>query len=260
MKTFALSAALSALLLMQAPLYAAEDRPPPRIVAVSGSGEVSVIPDRARLNLAVDALDMEVKKAESRVNTVVRDYLIEAKRLGAKSEQLTTTGISIQPEYAWDEKLRQQKLVGYRVRRDIQVLVTDLEKLGDYVLSATAAGVNQVRAPALESSRGDELQREALAKAARDAEAKAEVLATTLGAKLGPVRSVRTAQQAPAPVMYKAAAMRVEAAFDGGNQEMGMSTGEIRVPASVDVEFDLLPCKDGEDGEDCVGRDEEDQE
>jgi len=241
MKTLALSFTLSALLLLQAPLVSAEDRTPPRIVAVSGSGEVSVVPDRARLNLAVDALDMEVKKAESKVNTVVRDYLVEAKKLGAKPEQITTTGISIQPEYVWDDKLRQQKLVGYRVRRDIQLLITNLDTLGDYVLSATAVGVNQVRAPALESSRADELEREALAKAARDAEAKAKVLATTLGAKLGPARSIRAALQAPAPVMYKAMAVRAEAAFDSGNQEMGVSTGEIRVPASVDVEFDLLP-------------------
>ncbi|TJY58235.1 DUF541 domain-containing protein [Sinimarinibacterium sp. CAU 1509] len=242
MKTFALSAALFALLLLQAPLCAAEEQaPPPRTVAVSGSGEVSVMPDRARLSLAVDALDLEVKKAETVVNRVVRDYLVEAKQLGAKAEQISTTGISIQPEYVWDEKLRQQKLVGYRVRRDIQILITDLDKLGDYVLSATAAGVNQVRAPVLESSRADELEREALAKAAKDAEAKAKVLATTLGARLGPARSVRAAQQMPAPVMYKAAAMRVEASFDSGNQEMGVSTGEIRVPAAVDVEFDLLP-------------------
>ncbi len=241
MKTIALSAALSTLLLLQTPLYAAEDQAALRTVAVSGSGEVSVMPDRARLNLAVDALDLEVKKAETVVNRVVRDYLVEAKQLGAKPEQISTTGISIQPEYVWDEKLRQQKLVGYRVHRDIQILITDLDKLGDYVLSATAAGVNQVRAPILESSRADELQREALAKAAKDAEAKAKVLASTLGAKLGPARSVRAAQQMPSPVMYKAAAMRVEAAFDSGNQEMGVSTGEIRVPAAVDVEFDLLP-------------------
>ena len=45
---------------------------------------------------------------------------------------------------------------------------------------------------------------------------------------------------APPPVLYKAMAVRAEAAFDSGNQEMGLSTGEIRIAADVQVEFDLV--------------------
>ncbi|WP_020647783.1 SIMPL domain-containing protein [Solimonas variicoloris] len=232
---------LPALLFASAAASAA-DAPPPRLVAVSGQGEVSVAPDRARLSLAADALHPDLKTAESQVNATVRAYLAEAKALGAKDEQISTAGISLNPEYVWDDKLHQQKLVGYRARRTIEVVVTDLDKLGDYVLRATKAGVNHVSPPQLESSRSDELQRQALAKAAQDAQARAKLLADTLGVKLGSVRSVRANDEVrPMPVMYKAE-MRVAAApmaDASGNEQIGFAGGEIKYSASVSAEFDL---------------------
>lgn len=232
---------LPALLLLCPPAQAA-DAPPPRIVAVDGQGEVSTRPDRARLNLAADALNADLKTAEAQVNAIVRSYLAEAKALGAKEDEISTAGISINPEYVWDEKLRQQKLVGYRARRDIAVTVHDLDKLGDFVLRATKAGVNHVSPPTLESSQADALGRQALARAATDARDKAKLLADTLGMKLGPVRTLRVNSELPPPVpmvMAKAAAFS-EAADGSGNSEIGFSGGEIKYKASASAEFDLL--------------------
>ncbi|MFA5938446.1 MAG: SIMPL domain-containing protein [Sinimarinibacterium sp.] len=217
---------------------AGEPLPPPTI-AVGGHGEVTTLPDRARVALAVDALNNEVKAAEAEVNAVVRRALEEFKALGIKAEDIATSGTSLQPEYVWDEKTRRQVLTGYRARRDLQLVVRNLDQLGDVLLRATRAGVNHVSPPALESSRADELAREALVKAAKDARAKAEVLAQALDVKLGAARMVRESGGAPPPVLYKAMAVRAEAAFDSGNQEMGLSTGEIRIVADVGVEFDL---------------------
>ncbi|SFF25105.1 hypothetical protein SAMN04488120_101176 [Fontimonas thermophila] len=214
--------------------------PPPRTLSVSGHGEVTALPDRARLTLAVDALETEVGQAQDRVNRAVRAYLAAIQPLALKAEDIATSGISLQPEYVWDEQTRQQKLVGYRARRDIQILVRNLDQLGELILRATPAGVNHVTPPQLESSQAERLAREALSRAALDAKARAEALARALNVKLGPPRLVRETGSA-APVPYKVMAMRAQAeTFDGGNQEMGLSTGEIRIRADVAVEFDLL--------------------
>lgn len=215
--------------------------PPPRIVAVDGLGEVSTLPDRARLTLAADALNVDLKTAESQVNTIVRAYLAEARALGARDEDISTAGISLNPEYVWDEKLRQHKLVGYRARRDIAVTVRKLDQLGDFVLRATKAGVNHVSPPTLESSQADALSRQALAEAATDARDKARLLAETLGMKLGAVRTLRANTDTPRPVpMVMAKAEFRAAADDGGNSEMGFAGGEIKYRASASAEFDLL--------------------
>lgn len=218
---------------------AAHAEEPPRLLAVTGQGEVSVKPDRARLNLAADALNADLKTAEAQVNKVVRAYLVEARALGTKDEHIATAGISINPEYVWDEKARRQELVGYRARREINVIVEDLDKVGDYLLRATKVGVNHVSAPVLESSQSAKLIEQALVNAAKDAQAKARLLANTLGMKLGAVRTLRVNDYAAPPMPMKVMAMRAEMAADSGNQEMGFAAGEIKYNASASVEFDL---------------------
>lgn len=216
----------------------AEESYPPTI-AVGGHGEVSTAPDRAQLALAVDTVDQELAKARSSVDGVVRKYLESLNKLGIKQADVSTTGVSLQPEYVWDEAGRKQTLVGYRARRDIRIVVRNLDQLGDLILRATDAGVNQISPPVLESSKAEDLGREALAAAAKDAQIKAETLAKSLGVKVGTARVVReTGGNAP-PVMVKAMAMRGGEAFDSGNQQMGLATGEIRISADVQVEFDL---------------------
>lgn len=236
-----LSVALLSLSLLAAPAAFADQAPQRRSVNVTGQGEVSVRPDRARINLAVDALNADPKAAEAEVNKVVRAYVAEARALGAKDNEISTAGISLTPEYVWDEKARRNRLTGYRARRDIEVTVTDLNKLGDYVLRATQVGVNNVSPPQLEASNSKELARQALVKATEDARGKAQLLADTLKVKLGSIYALNATEGHIQPPMPKAMAMRAEAAsFDSGNQQMGLETGEIKYSATVNADFDLL--------------------
>ncbi len=237
-----ISGITSGLMLATAAMLAsvAQAEESPRLIAVNGQGEVSVKPDRARLNLAADALNADLKLAEAEVNKVVRAYLAEAKALGTKEEHISTAGISINPEYVWDEKARRQQLVGYRARREINVVIENLDKIGDYLLRATKVGVNNVSSPVLESSRSGTLIEQALVNAANDARTKAKLLAETLDMKLGSVRTLRVNDYVAPPMPMKVMAMRAEAADAGGNQEIGFAAGEIKYTASAAVEFDLL--------------------
>ncbi|MGH8457492.1 MAG: SIMPL domain-containing protein [Stenotrophobium sp.] len=237
---------LLALALLAPGIVAAHDHSPPdrRSVTVSGEGEVSAKPDRARLALSVDNLSTDVKSAEAEVNRVTRAYLAQAKSLGVKDEQISTAGMTLNPEYVWDDKARKQTLAGYRARRQITVTVDNLDKLGDLILAATSAGVNQINPPVLESSKAKELSRQALVKAAEDARAKAQLLADTLGVKLGTVRSLSASDSSaappPRPVMFMAKAMAAAPADESGNDQMGFAAGEIKFSASVNAEFDLI--------------------
>jgi len=230
--------------LSQAALAAGEmspHAPPPRLISVNGEAEVSVVPDRARLQLGVTQLSPEVATAEAAVNKVVKAYIAEARKLGARDEDVSTAGLSIQPEYVWDEKTRNNHLTGYRVSRDIEVRISNLDKLGDYLLAGTRAGVNQIQPPVLESSKSAELKNQALVQAAKNAQAKATLLADTLGVKLGVVHALsEDGGSAPPVPMMKTMAMRSDAS-ESGNADMGLQTGEIRYQASVSAQFELAP-------------------
>jgi uncharacterized protein YggE len=214
------------------------------IVQVTGQGEATTAPDRARLSVSVEVRNIELKAAETKVNDTARGYLADLKSLGIKDEDIATASYSVNPEY--DYVNNQQKFRGYRAVRSIDVTVRDLAKLGDVLLRATKAGINQVNPPVLESSQIKASERAALTRATEDAQAQAKVIAEALSMKLGSVRTISTGTQGyqPPMPMMKVMSMRAasaDAPAMSGNEEMGFSGGLIRSNASVTAEFELLP-------------------
>ncbi|MCH9828037.1 MAG: SIMPL domain-containing protein [Gammaproteobacteria bacterium] len=240
---FVLALAVAALCLSPALALAQNPPPmPPRAISVSGDGSVHTQPDQASVSMAVDIVEAELDTAEASVSRSVRDFLAAARKLGISDKDLASGAVSVRPEYVWDEDTRKQKMVGYRVRRGIEVSLKDLGKLGDLLQAATGAGINEISPPALESSRAKSLQREALVKATQDAQEKAALLAKTLGVTLGPVLrlSADDGMSAPPVPMMKASRMVADSA-ESGNSGMGISTGEIEFQANVHAEFELQP-------------------
>lgn len=211
-----------------------------RHILVDGQGEVSVAPDRARLRLGVTHVDANLLLVEAKVNDIARAFLTAARGLGLSDQQIDSSGANIQPEYVWDETTRNNRLVGYRVSRDIAVSVKDLDRLGDIMRSATEVGINQMQSPQLEHSKAREVQQQALVQAAKDAEARARLLAETLGMKLGPLHRLQATESAPQPPVPKLMAMRADMAAEAGNAGAGIATGQLRFGASVQAEFELL--------------------
>lgn len=239
-----LVSASAAFLLGLASVAAASDHAPDRrSVSVSGRGEVAATPDRARVSMQVETTKLDLRVAQTEVSRIVKDYLSQLKALGIAEADISTAGLSIQPEYDYSAK-GGRKFLGYHLTRGIEVVVRDLDKIGDVLLKATTAGINNVSDPALESSKAETLSRDALAKAAEDARAKAKVLADALGAKLGAVHTLNAnAEYIPAPQMQKArfsVMAAADAAPESGNEALGFSAGQIRYSATVNADFDLI--------------------
>ena len=225
-----------------APLAQADVPPDRRSVTVSGRGEVSTTPDRARLSMSVEITKPELRAAQAEVNRIVREYLAQVRALSIKDEDISTAGLSIRSEYDYSPKGR--RFVGYHVSRGIEIVVRDLDKIGDVLLRATAAGINSVSDPQLESTKAEDLQRDALAKAAADARAKASVLAAAMGVKLGSVHTLNANTEYNAPPVFAAPRMKTLAmaadAQESGNEQIGFAAGEIKFTATLTADFDLV--------------------
>ncbi len=209
-----------------------------RTVTVDGRATITAAPDRARLAMAVQIRDRDMQVARQQVVKVTRDLIAFARQSGIDAASIQTTGATIRPEYRWDPDDNRQELQGYLVQRDIAIEVDDLDKLGELIEGAVDVGVNLVSPPSLESSRERELRREALAAAARDAEANARRLAETLGMRLGAARDV-SAVEAPAPQPLYREQMAMAARADAGGADT-YDSGHIRFEANVTVRFDLV--------------------
>jgi len=235
-------ASLLALGLLAGPALAqapAAPAPESRSITVTGTGLVSGAPDKARLRLTVQKSNPSMERARAEALAVVQRFLALARKLGIPEAQLRTTGAMVNPDYRWDQAGSRQVLVGYVVQRELEVEVRDLDQLGALIEGAVDAGVNNVSPPVLDSSRRAELNRQALAAAARDAEANARVLADTLGVKLGKLRelSANAVRLPRAPMPMARMAM---AAAEAGDGAASYTPGSLEFETTVTATFDVL--------------------
>jgi hypothetical protein len=118
----------------------------PRTISVSGTGTIDATPDIARLSLAVQRRDVSMQVARDETVRVSKAFLALCKKLGIPENKIRTSGLTINPEYRWDEKTNQQVFTGYFVQRQLGG-INDLDKLGNVIEGAIDAG-EQVSPPA----------------------------------------------------------------------------------------------------------------
>ena len=148
-------------------------------------------PDRATVTLGVESRKPKLEDARAEVAKTVDAVLKLTRELKMDPKLVRATRINVQPEYNWNaSNANERTLIGYFVSRQVEVELHDLEKLGQLLERATDLGVNQMGDPRLDSSKRQDLVREALAKAVVDARQNAEVIAKAAGAKLGNARTI----------------------------------------------------------------------
>jgi uncharacterized protein YggE len=218
---------------------AGADEPRGRTVSVSGQAEVSAEPDIAFVTLGVEARRPTMAEARAEVAATVDRVLALTRDLHIDKQQVNATRIQIQPEYSWNDKDRKRILLGYIVSRQVQVELRNLDQLGPLLERAVTAGVNQVGDPVLDSTKRKQLERQAMALAVQDARLNAETLAQAAGVRLGPVRSLNATASPPVVPMYRARMVMADAAA-APPPEQTYEPGEMKFPATVSAEYDLL--------------------
>jgi len=211
----------------------------PRTIGVSGQGEVRAEPDRATITLGVESRKPKLEDARAAVAKTVDAVLKLTRDLKIDPKLVRSTRVNVQPEYNWGSgNANERTLIGYYVARQVEVELHDLEKLGQLLERATDLGVNQMGDPRLDSSKRQDLVREALAKAVVDARQNAEVIAKAAGAKLGNARTINANTEFTPPPVPMVRAMAMEAKAAGGAP---YQSGEMTFNATVNVQYDLIP-------------------
>lgn len=207
--------------------------PAPRAIAVPGVGELQVAPDRATVRLGVESRRLDLAGARQEVTKAVALFLDYCEKLGIKEEHIATSGVTIRPEYTWNNNIR--RLTGYFVARSLVVELTDLDKLGELIEGAVDQGVNQVSEPIFGVADRGRYERQAMALAAADARRNATTVAQALNVEVGPVISINV-MGTGSPPPPRPMVMRMEAAADGGGAETYRS-GEITFRVQVEARF-----------------------
>lgn len=205
-----------------------------RTIDVSGDGETQAAPDQATLQLAIETHATTAAQAASS-NAALAEKVRDA--LKAKLDdrgKLWTGGYALYPDYSEPRNGGEAKILGYRAQNSITVQTGALDLVGPLIDAAIGAGANRVDSLAYDLKDNTQARGEAIAKAAKDAQAQAQALANALGVKLGPVVKASTvAESRPAPVFRREAGAMMSAAATP------IEAGQITVPATVSLSYEI---------------------
>ncbi len=208
--------------------------PPPDTVSVTGSGHVSVTPDRFSFNATVQTIAPTVEEAVNENNTKVAAVIAALKNAGAKSEEIQTSNFSIYPQqdYSQQQQGKLPRVVGYQVSNSITVVKKQIADAGRLLQAAIAAGVNQTSGLSFSVSDSTRGRDEGLRAAFADARAKASLLAQAAGRTLGPAMTItEIGSQSPQPPRPMGA--RVMAAVVAEPVPVESGTEELSFTVSV---------------------------
>ena len=207
------------------------------VIQLSGSGELTLVPDTASITLGVNVRGDELSALQTATDSAVSNILARLRALGIEDKNLAATYIRISPRYRYDKAQQQSVANGYEVSRDINVTVHDLTLLSQVMSEASSAGINIVSPPQLSSSKREETYLKALDLAVHQATQRAQVLADAANVDLGPVIRMRTQQQSYRPERTP----MVMRAMAPDSPEATYQPGELVISASVDIDFAISP-------------------
>lgn len=161
-------------------------------ITMTGTGEAVGVPDQLRFTLAVTHKEAGVATAMDSTSETLRRSLAALAEHGVERKDTQSTGLSIDPEYAYPNA-GPPVLTGYRVRQSVSVVVRDLREAGKAIAAAVEAGGNAVRVSGIGLRVGDQdaLLEQARADALAAATAKAQQYADAGGQVLGRVLTVK---------------------------------------------------------------------
>jgi uncharacterized protein len=212
-----------------------------RKVTVSGECNLEVEPDRGSVILVADAQERDAKSAIRKATASHEELKKVLRKSKVKGLELSNVEYTVQEVTAWEDNKQVSK--GFLCRIGLRAITSDIAALGEILSIAEDAGIQNTHS--LETFLSDpkllEEKKHCLGIAAKNAREKAEHLAKSLNAKLGPVQFIQERgggePRPPGPVPPRMFAMRGAESAPAPTIEAGKQV----LHHDVEVTFSLVP-------------------
>jgi uncharacterized protein len=205
--------------------------PAERQITVTGTGQVSAVPDMASITLGVTNEAAEAADAMAATNEAVSAILDRLKGMGIADRDLQTQQFSIHPVWSsrGSDSNGTSKITGFQASNMVLVRIRNMDDLGGILDAVIADGANNFNSLQFSVQDTNPLMDKARQAAVADAMARAELLTLAANVSLGSVLSI--AEQGGGARPMPMAAMRESSA--------PIATGEVSLTASVTMVFQI---------------------
>jgi len=204
------------------------------MVATTGVGEASAVPDRATIYIAVQTRAATAGAASTDNARRVKAVMDTLRQIGIAGDQLETANYSVSPEMSYPTTQSQApRTVAYVVTNSLLLKLRRIDDVGRAIDAALAKGANEISSLQFSSSKSDSVRSVALASAVADAKAQAEAMARAAGGSLGQLLELSTSMPIrPMPMMQP---MMARAAATP------ITPGEQSISATVSAKWAFVP-------------------
>jgi uncharacterized protein YggE len=213
------------------------DPPAPRLITVTGTAEIDVPPDQVVITCDVRALDKDILKAAKDADDLLNKILNLAHQAGIEDKNIQTTQVSIRPINRYHED--KEIFDGYSVSQTVALVLDDITKYRGFMTEALRSGLKNVEGIEFRSSKAREHREAARKQALEAAREKAATMAGVLGQHIGKPHKI--VEDAPMPYATHGNILSnsIMAKEGPGDDAEGLSPGQIRITARVEVSFEL---------------------
>jgi len=206
-------------------------------VTVQGQGSMTMPPDQATLRFSISDKGRNLDLIKNNVGNITSRFLEFTDNLGINKKNLRTTNMNIFPEYTYIPKTGKRIFDGYKINRDITVVLENLTLLGQLIEGAINLGVNNINPPMFSSKNASEVNIKLHTLAMEDAKNKAIALATSVNATIG-----RAIDVSAVPISFqpRPTEMRMLSADQAIMNEQNYEVGEITHQLSLIATFELI--------------------
>ena len=218
---------------------------PGNTITVSGTGEVSAVPDIATETVTIQSEGKTQKEAQEPVSVKEGKVLAFLKSVGVADKDIKTESNSVYPKYTAGPQIEcfrypcppvNQVISGYTATETISIKIRNVDDTGKIVQGLSEIGV-ELSGPNFSIDDEDGLKAEARQKAIADAKVKAASLEKDLGISLGRIVSFNE-DGGGYPVYYGKAMMSADSVGSAAPAPT-LPTGENKITSNVSITYEI---------------------
>lgn len=207
-----------------------------RTIAVTGTGEVILVPDMAYINVGIHTEAEDVTSAVASNNQEAANITAAIVAMGVAEKDIQTSNFNV---YSMNRYDNMSNVIGttFAVDNTLYIIVRDLPKLSEMLDAALSAGANQIYGITFDISDRSGAIARARDLAILDAEAKATSVAETAGVALGKIHNISVVNTSY--VQPLAGYGRGGGAAAEDTASVPISAGQIVITANADLIYEF---------------------
>lgn len=207
------------------------------VISASGTSTIKVDPDQAVFYLRIESLKPTAEESQTDNSERSEAVILALKEAGLTSDDISTDYYNLYKREDWSEDGPEFR--GYQADHTLKVMVDEVADVGKYIdiaITNGADGLNSVNFE-LSDEKQKQVFKEALTESGSEAKEKAEVLASSVGAKLGKLVKVTdsSTNYYPVPIYRDMAVLESK----GGAAGVPIQIKQIDVTATVSVDYEI---------------------